>query len=156
MGKGHFSLDQVGQSHIQPGLERFWDGAPAASPGHLFQCLTTRRVKHFLLTSNLNLSSFNVKVLPFALSQPVLVISLSPPFLQAPSYILKRAEKVPRGLVEHHEVHTRPLLKPVQVFPFPQTNPLHPLLAVIHKPAKAALATTACSNNKSIEQFQFQ
>jgi len=41
------------------------DGAATISLGNLFLCLTTLSVKNVLLTSNLNLSSFNLK--PFYL-----------------------------------------------------------------------------------------
>ena len=47
------------------------NGASIASLGSLCQCLTTPRVKTFLLTSSQNLSSFNLKTFP-------LVLSLSP------------------------------------------------------------------------------
>ena len=44
------------------------DGAPTASLGSSFQCLTTLWVKNFFLTSNQNLLSFSLKPFPFVLS----------------------------------------------------------------------------------------
>ena len=55
----YFILDQAAQGPTQPGLEHLQ--GQDISLGSLFQHLTTRIVKNFLLTSNLNLLSFNLK-----------------------------------------------------------------------------------------------
>ena len=43
------------------------DGASTTSFGNLFQCVTTLRVKNFLLISNLNLPYLSLKPFPFVL-----------------------------------------------------------------------------------------
>lgn len=82
--QGHLPLDQVLQSHIQPGLEQFkgwgshnFSGEPVSVP-----YLT---VKEIILKANLNLSSFSVKLFPLVSSQHALTQSPSPDFLWASS-----------------------------------------------------------------------
>ena len=60
------------------------DGEPTPSLGNLLQCLTTLIIKNLFLISNLNLPSFSWKPFPLVLSQPTLLQSLSPSFLQPP------------------------------------------------------------------------
>lgn len=54
-------------SPIPLGLELCRDGAPTAAQGSLPQGLTNPTVKNFILISNLNLTSFRLKPLPFVL-----------------------------------------------------------------------------------------
>ena len=68
-------LDQAAQSHIQPGLDAYRDGASTTSLGNLFQCVTTLCVKKFLLIFNLNLPCLSLKQFPLVLSLSTLVNS---------------------------------------------------------------------------------
>jgi len=50
-GQGHLKLEQVAQSPIQPGLERFQWWGTMTPLGNLCQCLTNFTVKNFFLMS---------------------------------------------------------------------------------------------------------
>jgi len=74
------------------------DGAFTTSPGNLCQDFTTLVVNNFFFRSSLNLPSFSLNSLPFAMSQRAQIKSLSPSFLQAPFKYWKPAVRSPHSL----------------------------------------------------------
>jgi len=92
--QGHLQLDQVAQSSVQPDLECLQTWTSMAFLSNLLQCFTTIIVKIFFIISSVNLNSFCLKPSPLALSQRILLKSLSPPFLQPPFILLKCSSQV--------------------------------------------------------------
>ena len=74
----HLILDQAAQGPIQLGLEHLQGRGIHNLSGSLFQHLTALTVKNFPLTSNLNLSSFNLKPFPLVLLLSTLPYSWVP------------------------------------------------------------------------------
>ena len=66
--QGRQPADQAAQSHIQPGLECLQGWGIHSLLGQPVQCITTFRVKNFLLISNLNLPCLSLKPSPLVLS----------------------------------------------------------------------------------------
>ena len=66
-------LDQAAQGPIQPGFEHLQGWGIHSLSGQLFQHLTTLIAKNFLLISNLNFPSFNLKPFPLVLPLSTLV-----------------------------------------------------------------------------------
>jgi len=80
-GQGHFPLDQVAQSLIQPSLEHFQGVDIHSFSGKLVAVPATLIVKNLFLIFNLNLCTFRFKPLSLVLSLHDLVKSPSPAFL---------------------------------------------------------------------------
>ena len=70
--QGHLQLDQVLRAQSSLTLSVSKDGASTVPLDNLCQCLTALTVKDFYLTSNLNLSSLDLKPFPHVLSQQTL------------------------------------------------------------------------------------
>jgi len=85
MGRETFCYTRFPKGPSKVALNTAREGASTASPGNLFQYLTTLIVKNFLLLSNLNLPSFSLKPLPLAPSLHALVRGPSPAFFRPPS-----------------------------------------------------------------------
>jgi len=77
MGRDTFHQPRVLQALSNLALNLAREEEATASLGNLSQGLTTLRVKNFLLTSNLNVPSLSLKLLPLVLSVYTLVKSPS-------------------------------------------------------------------------------
>lgn len=67
-GQGHFSLDQVSQSPIKPGLKNFQGWCIGSFSGKLSPVHDKSLLNNFYLTSNLNIPSLSLMPLSFVLS----------------------------------------------------------------------------------------
>ena len=99
VGRGIFHQTSLLKAPSNLSLNTSREGTATASPGYLYQCLTTLLVKNFFLMSNINLPYFSLKPLLLLLSLQALVKSPYHAFLWAPFRYWKAAIRPPRSLL---------------------------------------------------------
>jgi len=136
MGRDIFRYTRLLRAPSNLALNTSGEGAATASPGNLFQCLTTLMVKNFFLISNLNLPSFSLEPLSLVLTLHTLVKGCRGVGAAGPALINRlRPHLCPRG-TSASGPHTR--------------SPAH--LPLSSSEAARKTSGTPCSTRLSLEK----